>query len=65
MQVFHSVHAMHTANFGMQVASAYILIIFAAANYRLHAYYPLAIYLAVAAIAVKDIPVSGVQFYRK
>src|SRR5882762_9979672 len=65
VQVFHAVGAVHFTHLCTEIASAHILIPFAGIQYRLHTYYAFAFHLTIAAIAVKNMPMTAMQFYRK
>jgi len=56
---------MHPPNLRMQVAAAHILVLLTAADNGLHADHALALNLAVAAVAVENMPVAAVQLHRE
>ena len=56
---------MHTAHFCVQITPANILILFTGTYHRLHSYNTFTFYFTIAAIGVKNMPVTAVQFHRE
>ena len=65
VQVFHFVEAVHAAHFCTQVATAYILVVFTGLKRRLHPHHSFTLHFTLGAIAVKNMPVTAVKFYRE
>lgn len=59
VEVFHCIGAIHLSHFGAEIATTDVLIAFSGIQDRLDADDAFAFYLAVASIAVEDMPVTA------
>ena len=65
VQVLHLISALHLPHLGAQVTPTHILVAFSRLYGRLYTYNAFAFHLAVAAIAIEDLPVAAMKFYGK